>query len=93
MTELRRRGPLFPFSIFRIHGLGASDVTQMIAFAGFVAVFFFLTLYMQNVLGFSPIRGGARLPAVSLSASRMPRASPPGCSPASEPALLSSPAR
>ena len=31
----------------------------MIAFAGFVSLFFFLTLYMQNVLGYSPIRGGS----------------------------------
>jgi EmrB/QacA subfamily drug resistance transporter len=59
VTELRRRGPLFPFSIFRIRGLAAADATQMIAFAGFVSVFFFLTLYMQNVLGYSPLRGGA----------------------------------
>ena len=59
VTELRRRGPLLPFSIFRIRGLAAADATQMIAFAGFVSVFFFLTLYMQNVLGYSPIRGGA----------------------------------
>jgi MFS family permease len=59
LTELRRRGPLFPFSIFRIRGLAAADATQMIAFAGFVSVFFFLTLYMQNVLGYSPIRGGS----------------------------------
>ncbi len=59
VTELRRRGPLFPFSIFRIPGLAAADATQMIAFAGFVSVFFFLTLYMQNVLGFSPIRSGS----------------------------------
>jgi EmrB/QacA subfamily drug resistance transporter len=59
VTELRRRGPLFPLSIFRIRGLAAADATQMIAFAGFVSVFFFLTLYMQNVLGYSPIRGGS----------------------------------
>ena len=59
VTELRRRGPLFPVSIFRIRGLAAADATQMIAFAGFVSVFFFLTLYMQNVLGYPPIRAGA----------------------------------
>ena len=29
------------------------------AFAGFFAMFFFLTLYMQNVLGYSPIQTGA----------------------------------
>ena len=58
-TELRRRDPLFPFSIFRVKGLAAADATQMIAFAAFVSVFYFLTLYMQNVLGFSPIRSGS----------------------------------
>jgi EmrB/QacA subfamily drug resistance transporter len=59
VTELRRGDPLFPFSIFRTRGLAAADVTQMIAFAGFVSVFFFLTLYMQNILGYTPIRGGS----------------------------------
>ena len=58
-TGLRRRGPLFPFSIFRVKGLAAADATQMIAFAAFVSVFYFLTLYMQNVLGFSLIRSGS----------------------------------
>src|SRR4029077_5625895 len=58
-TELRRRNPLFPFSIFRVKGLAASDAVQMIAFAAFVSVFYFLTLYMQNVIGFSPIRSGS----------------------------------
>jgi EmrB/QacA subfamily drug resistance transporter len=58
-TELRRRDPLFPFSIFRVKGLAASDAVQMIAFAAFVSVFYFLTLYMQNVIGFSPLRSGS----------------------------------
>jgi predicted MFS family arabinose efflux permease len=59
VIEMRRRDPLFPFSIFRVKGLAASDAVQMIAFAAFVSVFYFLTLYMQNVLGFSPIRSGS----------------------------------
>jgi predicted MFS family arabinose efflux permease len=59
VIELRRRNPLFPFSIFRVNGLAASDAVQMIAFAAFVSVFYFLTLYTQNVLGFSPIRSGS----------------------------------
>jgi len=58
-VELRRRHPLFPFSIFRVRGLAAADVTQMIAFAAFVSVFYFLTLYMQNVVEYSPIRSGS----------------------------------
>jgi EmrB/QacA subfamily drug resistance transporter len=59
VNELRHRNPIAPLSIFRINGLGFSDATQLIAFAGFVAMFFFLTLYMQNVLHYSPIQTGA----------------------------------
>jgi EmrB/QacA subfamily drug resistance transporter len=58
-NEVRHRNPLAPLSIFRINGLGFSNLTQLIAFAGFLAVFFYLTLYMQNVLGYSPIQTGA----------------------------------
>jgi EmrB/QacA subfamily drug resistance transporter len=58
VTEQRQRNPLVPFSIFRIEGLAAADATQVIAQAGFISMFFFITLYMQNVLGFSPIAAG-----------------------------------
>jgi EmrB/QacA subfamily drug resistance transporter len=63
INEQRNRNPLLPLSIFRTRGLAAADVTQLIAFAGFLAMFFFLTLYMQNVLGYSAIQtGGAYIP-------------------------------
>jgi EmrB/QacA subfamily drug resistance transporter len=57
-NERRHRSPLVPLSIFRINGLGFSNVTQLTAFAGFLGLFFFLTLYMQEVLGYSPIKVG-----------------------------------
>jgi EmrB/QacA subfamily drug resistance transporter len=59
LNETRQRNPLFPFSILRIKGLAAADLTQVTAMAGFYATFFFLTLYMQTVLGFSRIQAGA----------------------------------
>jgi EmrB/QacA subfamily drug resistance transporter len=59
LNELRDRNPLFPFSILRINGLAAANATQMIAMAGFVSMFFFLTLYMQTVLGYSQTAAGA----------------------------------
>ena len=58
VNELRHRNPLAPLSIFKINGLAYADATQLIAFAGFLAMFFFLTLYMQNVLHYSPIKTG-----------------------------------
>jgi len=59
LNERRHANPLFPFSILRINGLAAADVTQMIAVAGSYSMFFFVTLYMQNVLGFSRVEAGA----------------------------------
>jgi EmrB/QacA subfamily drug resistance transporter len=58
LFELRQQHPLFPFSIFKIKGLGQADLTQVIAMAGFYSMFFFLTLYLQTVLGFSQLKAG-----------------------------------
>jgi predicted MFS family arabinose efflux permease len=57
--ETNHRNPVFPFSIFRVKGLAAADVTMVTAMAGFYAMFFFVTLYMQDVLGLSKLAAGA----------------------------------
>jgi predicted MFS family arabinose efflux permease len=57
-NELRVRNPLIPMSILRVKGVAAADATQMVALAGFLPMFFFLTLYMQTVLHYSPIQTG-----------------------------------
>jgi EmrB/QacA subfamily drug resistance transporter len=59
VNEQRRRDPLMPLSIFRIKGLASANATQLIAIAGFYTMFFFITLYMQNVLGYSQIQAGS----------------------------------
>ena len=66
VNEQRRAHPLVPFSIFRIKGLAAADATQVIAWAGFFSMFFFVTLYMQNVLGYSQLRSGLAYVPVSV---------------------------
>jgi EmrB/QacA subfamily drug resistance transporter len=58
VNELRVRNPLVPLSILRIKGVAAADATQMVVLAGFLPMFFFLTLYMQTVLHYSPIQTG-----------------------------------
>jgi EmrB/QacA subfamily drug resistance transporter len=59
VNEQRAKAPLAPLEIFRINGLGAANATQLIGIAGMVSMFFFLTLYMQGVLGYSQIQAGA----------------------------------
>jgi EmrB/QacA subfamily drug resistance transporter len=61
VNERRHRNPLFPFSILKIDGLAAADATQVLAIAGSYAMFFFVTLYMQNVLDYSKLQAGAAL--------------------------------
>ena len=58
VNELRVANPLIPLSILRIRGVAVADATQLVAAGGFVPMFFFLTLYMQTVLHFSPIQTG-----------------------------------
>ena len=58
LNELRVRNPLVPLSILKVKGVAAADATQLVALAGFLPMFFFLTLYMQTVLGYSPIQTG-----------------------------------
>ena len=64
VTELHLRAPMLDFSFFRSRtSAGANAVGFLVTFAMF-AQFFFLTLYMQNVLHYSPIQTGVRfLPA------------------------------
>jgi EmrB/QacA subfamily drug resistance transporter len=64
LIQLRVRVPMLDFSFFRSRtSAGANAVAFMVTFAMF-AQFFFLTLYMQNVLHYSPLQTGVRfLPA------------------------------
>jgi EmrB/QacA subfamily drug resistance transporter len=57
-NEVRSRNPLVPLAILRVKGLVPADVTQLIAFCGFFSMFFYATLYMQEVLGYSPFKAG-----------------------------------
>jgi EmrB/QacA subfamily drug resistance transporter len=53
------RDPILPLSTFRIPGLIAANLTGLVGFAGMLTMFFFLTLYMQTVLDYSPLAAGA----------------------------------
>jgi EmrB/QacA subfamily drug resistance transporter len=65
--ELRSRAPMVDFSFFRARSfLGSNVVAFFVTFAMF-SQFFFVTLYMQNVLHYSPLEAGVRfLPSTVL---------------------------
>jgi EmrB/QacA subfamily drug resistance transporter len=60
LIERRANAPIVDFNFFKSRSfLGANLVAFAISF-GMFAVFFFLALYMQNILGYSPLQTGVR---------------------------------
>jgi EmrB/QacA subfamily drug resistance transporter len=60
LVEHRQDSPMVDFSFFRSRTfLGANVVAFIVSFA-MLAMFFFMALYMQNVLHFSPLQAGVR---------------------------------
>jgi predicted MFS family arabinose efflux permease len=66
-----------PFKIFRIRNVTGANIVQMPIVAGMFSSFFFVSLYTQLVLGYSPVKTGLCFLAVPLaigiSATNVPR--------------------
>jgi EmrB/QacA subfamily drug resistance transporter len=56
--ELRSDAPLVPFRIFRLRTLTGANVIGLLIGASLISMFFFITLYLQQVLGYSAIETG-----------------------------------
>ena len=63
--ESRTRDPLMPFSIFRLRTLVGANVAGVILGTVVFSMFLMLTLYMQQVLGYSPVETGVGYLAVA----------------------------
>jgi EmrB/QacA subfamily drug resistance transporter len=60
LIEMRVRAPMVDFAFFRSRSfVGANVVGFFVSFA-MLAQFFFLALYMQNILHYSPLQSGLR---------------------------------
>jgi EmrB/QacA subfamily drug resistance transporter len=66
--EWRSRAPLVPFRIFRLAALLGSNVAGVVFGAAVYGMFFVVTLYLQQVLGYSPMVAGFAWLALSLTA-------------------------
>ena len=58
VIERRAAAPLVPFSIFRIRTLTGANIVGLMTGASLFAMFFFASIYMQRVLGYSAIKTG-----------------------------------
>lgn len=76
-NENRAKHPLMPLRIFRIRNLVGADSMMLLLAAGLYSIFFFTTLYLQEVLGYSPIRTGLSfliIPIIiAITATNVPR--------------------
>ena len=58
VVELRSRSPLMPFRIFRLRTLRAANLVALLVGASLFSQFFLISLYMQQILGFSALKTG-----------------------------------
>ena len=65
--QARVREPLMRLGIFRAPNLAAANLTQLLLGAAWIPMWFFLNLYLQQVLGYGAFEGGAALLPMTLT--------------------------
>lgn len=77
-NEATAKHPLMPLSIFKIGNIAAANAMQLPIVASMFAMFFFLSIYVQSILMYTPLQTGfAFLPVslmIGLVATQAPRA-------------------
>jgi EmrB/QacA subfamily drug resistance transporter len=58
VIEMRQRDPLMPFTIFRLRTLRGANIVGLLIGMSLFSMFFFISLYLQDVLHYSPIKTG-----------------------------------
>jgi EmrB/QacA subfamily drug resistance transporter len=75
LLELRQRAPMLDLSLFRNRTFSGANSAMLFVGLAMFGTFFFVSLYMQNVLGYSPVQAGASfLPMTILIILIAPRA-------------------
>jgi EmrB/QacA subfamily drug resistance transporter len=59
VLESRQRLPMLDLSLFKNSSFVGANVVALLVSLGMFGVFFFISLYVQNILGYSPTRSGA----------------------------------
>jgi EmrB/QacA subfamily drug resistance transporter len=68
LVEARRREPMLELSLFRKPAFAGVSIVAFALSAGMFAMFLYLTLYIQNGLGYSPLETGIRFLPLTVAA-------------------------
>ncbi|MGI8867508.1 MAG: MFS transporter [Mycobacteriales bacterium] len=66
-NEMRHRQPVMPMRLFANRNRSSGYVVMLAFGAGMFGMFFFLTLFVQNVLGYSPLKAGLAFVPISFA--------------------------
>ncbi|MGN9820599.1 DHA2 family efflux MFS transporter permease subunit [Streptomyces sp. SD11] len=67
LVEARTKAPLMPLKLFRLRSVSSANVSMFLCGSAMFCMWFFMTLYAQNVLGYSPLEAGLALVPSSLA--------------------------
>jgi hypothetical protein len=72
LIERRSPAPLIRLGIFRVRSLAGANLVLLLVIGGLFAFFFFASLYVQQILGYSPLAAASKAAgAVSADALRV----------------------
>ncbi len=64
--ESRYRHAMLDLSLFRVRNFAVTNVETLIVYAGLIGAFFFITLFLQQTVGYSPLGAGFATTPISL---------------------------
>jgi EmrB/QacA subfamily drug resistance transporter len=66
LYEARARHPMLDLGLFRIRNFAVANLTTLAAYAGLIGGFFFVSLYLQQVVGYTPLEAGLATTPISI---------------------------
>ncbi|WP_373306694.1 DHA2 family efflux MFS transporter permease subunit [Streptomyces spinoverrucosus] len=67
LVEARTAAPLMPLGLLRLRSVASANVAMFLSGSAMFCMWFFMTLYAQNVLGYTPLEAGLALVPSSLA--------------------------
>jgi EmrB/QacA subfamily drug resistance transporter len=64
--EMRARHPMLDLGLFRIRNFAVANATTLAAYAGLIGGLFFVGLFLQQVVGYSPLEAGLATTPISI---------------------------